>query len=118
MMTWSIFWLHGDRTILDENPKKESTGVISWIENAPQHVEIALDKPAGALHLNPILENTGNGLQIKWPTPGYKKEYSADMHYLSDSTLKKLNGEKAVKTKGGEQKNYFKNRILLDTPPL
>lgn len=112
------FWLNGNRDVLDENPKKQDTAVISWIENAPETAEVQLDQPAGELHLNPILDESGNGLHIKWPTPGYKKEYCADMQYLNDKNLEGISADEVRKSSGRERQEYFRKRFLLDTPQL
>ncbi len=112
------YWFSRDRNALDENPKKENTDVISWIENAPDDTQIFLDQPAASLYLNPMLEDTGAGLRIKWPTHGYQEEYQADMHYLNKAELGRLSANTVQKAAGEKRQEYFKKRILLDTPRL
>ena len=111
------YWL--DNTIvLDKSTKNENTGVISWIENAPSEPTVDLSRPAAALHLNPVLEKIANDIQIKWPTPGYKNEYSAEMHYLTDKQLGGLTMDIINNATPKEKNVFFKKRILLDTPEL
>jgi len=112
------FWLYSEEEhtikplIPGENP------VVSWIENPPDEINAPLLAFAGELHLNPMLSEKNNGLKVTWPTPGYHKEYEADMPYFDSKKLDKID-KNALKTAlKTEKMTFFKQRILLDTPAL
>ncbi|MGB3775171.1 MAG: class I SAM-dependent methyltransferase, partial [Leeuwenhoekiella sp.] len=112
------FWLNSeekqaiDPLISGENP------VVSWIENPLKNAGLPLDTFAGELHLNPMLSEENNGLTITWPTPGYRKEYEADMPYFDPKKLEKIDPNTLKTASNTEKMTFFKQRILLDTPAL
>ncbi|WP_031427128.1 class I SAM-dependent methyltransferase [Flavimarina sp. Hel_I_48] len=92
--------------------------VVSWIENPSDEINDPLNEFAGELHLNPMLSEGEKGLKINWPTPGYKKEYEAEMPYFNAVKLSKTDLNVLKTASEAHKMDYFKQRILLDTPQL
>jgi len=112
------FWLNSEEKQVIQPLISGKNPVVSWIENPPEKAGKPLDQYAADLHLNPILSETEKGLQVNWPTPGYKEEYETEMPYFDPKKLEQIDLNRLKTAAKAQKLTYFKQRILLDTPAL
>lgn len=112
------FWLKSGETRSINQLQAGNNPVISWIENNTVDEALSLTTYADKLHLNQLLKERGSRLEIQWPTEGYRNEYEQEMPYFNTQALEKISTNELKTASGEAQSRYFKQRFLLDTPPL